>query len=210
MKSIRKRITAWLLVGLALLWIAGGTAIYLASRSAILSGIDTENQGFSRQVRALSRGDGGPARWLRDEESISAPLVSDGLFYQVWNLDGEVLLRSENLGERDLPPLDVTGGTSVFKTIEFSPGTRIRLAASQFGGGRGGGRREGRGPPAGAGGGGIPEPVLVVVGRDLAKADTQSNRLLLGLGAIGLVAAAGTVLLLGYALRDGVRPLRQL
>lgn len=210
MKSIRNRITAWLLVGLTLLWIAGGSAIYLASRSASLAAIDAENQGFARQVRSLSRGDGGPARWLRDEESISTPLVADGLFYQVWTLDGEVLLRSKNLGARNLPQLDVTGETSVFKTIEFVPGTRIRLAATQFAGGRAGGRREGRGPPAGVGGGGMPEPVLVVVGRDLAKADNQSQRLLLGLGVIGLVAAAGTALLLGFALRDGLRPLHQL
>ena len=53
-------------------------------------------------------------------------------------------------------------------------------------------------------------PVLVVVGRDLAEFDAQSRRQLLGLGAIGMVVAGGTVLLLRFALRDGLRPLHQL
>ena len=71
MKSIRRRITTWLLAGLTALWIAGGTAIYLSSRSAMIAGIDTRNQGLSRQVRALSRGTGGggPGRWQHEDEA---------------------------------------------------------------------------------------------------------------------------------------------
>ena len=56
MKSIRGRITIWLLVGLAVLWAAGGTAIYLTSRSAMLAGIDagaigpTEARAFNEKL----------------------------------------------------------------------------------------------------------------------------------------------------------------
>lgn len=206
MKSIRRRITAWLLVGITLLWIAGGTAIHLASRSAMLAAIDTENQSLARQIRSISRGGGGDGagRRLRDDDALAGTAGTESLFYQVWRIDGDVILRSDTLGDRDLPRLEVIGESTVFQTAELHPGTRVRLAATQFAVGRAGGRHEG------GGGGGMSTPVFVVVGRDLAEFDTQSRHLLLGLGAIGIVVAGGTVLLLRFALRDGLRPLHQL
>jgi signal transduction histidine kinase len=206
MKSIRGRITTWLLAGLAILWVAGGTAIYMTSRTAMLARIDTENQGLARQVRFLSRG-GGPGRWQREDVANTHGLIAPGVYYEVWNADGEVVLRSENLDERNLPQVAVAGEETVFKTVEISPGERIRLAATQFAAGR-----AGRGPHGGGGGGGggMNEPVVVVVARNLAGLESESRNLLWWLGGIGLLAAGGTYLLLALALRDGLRPLHDL
>jgi len=211
MKSIQKRITAWLLVGLALLWMAGGTAIYLNARSAMMAGIDADNLGMMRQVRAVSRGGGGQGYGRISEVPTSGALLSDGVFHQVRTLDGETLVRSENLDGQDLPVPETSGDTATFETVRLPSGTRVRLAALQFATGRTGGRRGGHGgPPPGAGGAGMSEPVLIVIARDLAEFDRQSRRLLLALGSIGIVVAGGTVLLLHFALRDGLRPLHQL
>lgn len=207
MKSIRGRITIWMLTGLALLWLAGGTAIYLTSRAAMLAQIDTEIQGLSRQVRAQSRGPGG-GRGRRHEDAgpVHSAVFPEHTYYQVWNLDGEVLLRSEELGGQDLPRLDASAELAAFATVELRPGTRVRLAATHFAAGRAGagGRREGRGQ------GGMNEPVLVAVARSLEEFEAESRKLAWGLGLIGLLAAAGAWLLLSLALRHGLRPLRQL
>lgn len=209
MRSIRNRITIWLLVGLALLWVAGGTVIYLSSHAAMLASIDKENQGWTRQVRSQSRGSGGGrSQWHQDGAADQPAIIPAEVYYQVRTLEGETLLRSENLGERDLPMLDVTGESASFATAELEPGRSVRVAATQFAAGRGGGRREGRG--AGGGGGGMNEPVHVAVARDLADLEAESRRLLWWLGAIGLAAALATYLLLTVALRHGLRPLRKL
>jgi len=211
MKSIRRRITIWLLVGLTALWIVGGTAIYLSSRSAMMAGIDTENQGVSRQVRVLSTGTdgGGPGRWQHEDDVPSADMLPRGLFYQVWDLDGQVLLRSDNLGDRNLPRVEVPGESPAYLTVEIAGGRRARMSSTLFAAGRSGGRREGFGPPSGAGGG-RSQPVLVAVARDLSDLETQSRKLLLLLVVVGLVAAAGSILLIGLTLRHGLRPLHTL
>lgn len=204
MKSIRRRIAIAVLAGLALLWAAGGTAVLLASRSAALARIDAENLDLARQVRSMAR-EGG----RRNRTAEFTGPVDEGLYYQAWTPAGEVLLRSGTLDGRDLPLPDGDGGP-VFGTSELASGVTLRHVTTSFGAGHAGG-----GPGGGAGrppwaGGGMREPSVITVGRDLAPTRAEQRRLLAGMVAIGLVTGAATCGVVLLALRTGLRPLREL
>lgn len=211
MRSIRSRIAVALLASLAVLWAAGGSAVFLTSRSAALARIDAENQELARQVRSLVRGPGGGRRGPAAESS-STQLVADGVHYQAWSLDGEPLLRSESLGKRDLPRAEADPpGEPVFGITELGDGTRLRYVSSSFGAGHGGGGGGGGGggPPPWAGGG-MRDPVIITVGHDLAPTRAEQRKLLGALVAIGLAAGAATCGVVALSLRSGLRPLREL
>lgn len=204
MISIRRRISAWMLPGLAIVWALGGIAVFSAYHSAIFSSIDSENMTITRAVRASQRsqGRGGGPGWGNERPDM-ADLGEDGLFYQTWNLDGKTLSKSANLGENDLPQPKIKEETLIRRTLTLPALGRVRTVEMAFGMGHHG--DSGFGPPTRVGGGG--SPMIVVVARDLATADASLQRALIGIAGAGLLMVGGMALLLKLALRNGLQPL---
>lgn len=210
MISIRRRISAWMLPGLAAVWMLGGIGVYRTYRSAILAAIDSENMAITRMIRANQRSQergGGPGRGGPNRERPStSDLAVEGIFYQVWNLDGETLTKSDNLGATDLPRPETSGESVTKETLALPSQVRVRTVAMNFGAGHFSDHGQGFGPPGRAGGrGGM--SMIIVVARDLAEADARLNTILIGIGGAGLLMVGGMVLLLKLALRDGLEPL---
>lgn len=210
MISIRRRISAWMLPGLAIVWALGGIAVYRTYRSAVYASIDSENMTFTRAIRASQRsqgrgGGGGPGRG--PVRPGMTDLEVDGLFYQTWNLDGETLSKSANLGATDLPRPGIEEESITRRTVALPALGRVRTVEMAFGAGRHGDPGSGFGPPAHAGGGGGGTPMIVVIARDLSGADAGLKRVLLGIGGAGILMMTGMALLLKLALRNGLQPL---
>lgn len=212
MKSIRRRISAWMLPGLAMVWIIGGIGVYRTYRSAIFSAIDSENMAFTRLIRANQRSQergGGPGRGRANRERpASSDLPAEGIFYQVWNLDGETLAKSDNLGEADLPRPETAVDPMARRTLVLPSRVRVRTVEMTFGAGHFSDSGQGFGPPGHpAGGGGGAMAMVVVVARDLSEADARLNTALIAMVGAGLLMVGGMALLLKLALRDGLQPL---
>ncbi len=208
MKSIRRRILAWMLPGLVAVWLIGGIAVYRNYSSAMLSAIDSENMTFTRVIRANQRSQergGGSREWPNWQRPPSSDLSADGMFYQVWNLEGETLAKSKNLGEANLPRPKFAGESMARRTFVLPSQVRVRTAEMTFGAGHSGEFGQGFGPPGRPAGGAT--SMIIVVARDLSEADSRLNSTLVSIGGAGLLMVGGMAMLLKLALRDGLQPL---
>ena len=211
MKSIRRRLTLWLLGGLALLWLAAGAGVYLSVRQSLIKSIDAELAVDAQIVRFTARGEATPdepAAPRRRGQNLAERLTDyhepgGGAFYQVWNSDGQVVEVSSSLGE--IPFACPAHGSSdpVFATQKLPDGRSVRtmIFAVAAVGGKGPGKAKGRSGAA---------STTVMLGKELSGVETTLKPLLGGIGLVGLLAAAGTILLVSLALRHGLRPLRVL
>lgn len=202
-----------MLPGLAAVWVVGGVAIYRTYRSATFASIDSENMAFMRMIRmnqrSQSRG-GGPGRGRGNRESAPASLLSEeGVFYQVWDLEGQPLAKSKDLDELDLPMPEAEGESIDRQTLVLPPHLRVRTVGMTFGAGHFNDAGPESGPPAHAGGGGSMS-VIIVVARDLSEADARLKTTLFGITGAGLLMIGGMAFLLRMALRNGLRPLDDL
>jgi two-component system sensor histidine kinase QseC len=210
-RSIRRRLTLWLLGGLALLWLAAGAGVYLSVRQSLIKSIDAELAVDAQIVRFTARGEAAPdesASPRRRGQNLAERLTDyhepgGGAFYQVWNSDGEVVEVSSSLGEIPFSRPTYGGADPVFATQQLPDGRSVRTMS--FGitavGGKGPGKAKGRSGAA---------STMVMLGKELSGLDTSLKSLLGGIGLVGLLAAAGTILLVSFALRHGLRPLRVL
>lgn len=192
MRSIRRRISIWMLPGLAAVWGLGGFAVYQTYRSALFSSIDSENMSAARLIRQEQRSRGrGAGRANRDPDSSV-----DDLYYQVWNPDGQTLAKSDNLGETELPLPDAATESIDSQTIVLPSMIRIRTMGMTFGAGH---------VDGGQGFGSM--PMIIVVGRDLSETNSRIGTALVGIAGAGLLMLGGMALLLRMALRNGLQPL---
>lgn len=94
------------------------------------------------------------------------------------------------------------GGTDpILATQQLPDGRSVRTMSFAVAavGGKGPGKAKGR-PGVAA--------TTVMLGKELSGLDTSLKSLLGGIGLVGLLAAAGTILLVSLALRHGLRPLQ--
>lgn len=209
MKSIRRRLTLWLLSGLALLWLAAGAGIYVSVRQGLLKSLDAELAVDARLVRFTARGADadeaaprGRGQHLQDR-LIAYHAPDGGSFYQIWSSTGESIERSESLGNNELTlPRDI-GTSPVFATAVLRDGRAVRTMSNRVveSGGKGPGKGKGR-PGA--------TSSVIVLAKELTGVEQTLASLLGGIVIIGLVAACGAVLLVSVALRHGLLPLRLL
>ncbi|NNE91317.1 MAG: hypothetical protein HKN23_06690, partial [Verrucomicrobiales bacterium] len=106
MKSIRNRLTIWLLSGLGILWLAASAGIYVSVRHSLLKSIDAELAVDSRILRFAARGDDDAddqQRPGRLQDRTPDYDDSDGdAFFQLWQTDGTPSSKSASLGDLDL------------------------------------------------------------------------------------------------------------
>lgn len=207
MKSIRRRLILWLLPGFAALWLAGGTTVYFLFRASEFERIDSRIEDLERTVRLMMAAEAakdnpglGHGPRLR---RVRLPVFDEpgsGYYYAIFSEAGELVQRSPSLGGRGLPAAKPGGGAS---NVRIEDGEDVRLRATLLNDGtrRGGDR---------ARAGGLVQSGTAVVAVSLEEAQQSLAGLVIGMVVTGGIGAAACALLIGLALRDGLKPLRVL
>lgn len=104
MRSLRGRLTVWLLVGLGLLLTAGGLVLNRTITSHLLGEYDEALIAQARSLETLTVERGGKV-WLEfaDEVMPEFEREKNPDYFQLWLRHGPVLERSRSLGLHDLP-----------------------------------------------------------------------------------------------------------
>jgi signal transduction histidine kinase len=206
-RSIRRRLVGWLLPGFLLLWLAGGAAVYVMFRSSEIARIDVELEEAARSVRLGAMADAGEVtaagrgtRWRR-ARLPEFDQAGSGAYYMIRDSGGKTLESSPSLEGRVLPPPGTDDGRPV--TVRMDDEETVRMVAFRIGQ---------SGPPAARRGRGQrkPEQNIAVVALSLREVRRSLAGLITGLAVAGAAGAGAGVLLIGLALRDGMRPLRRL
>ncbi len=206
MNSIRRRLTVWLLGGLALLWLGAGIGIYLAVQQSLLKSLDAELALDSRTVRFASFGESdeaapeslrAPARGARDR---LPPYHEEGsnVFFQIWTSSGEEVERSGSLGAMSLPFPDNARSQPTFASTRLADGRNVRTMTFRSSGGSKGKGKGRRGAN------------IAVLAMESAPVDQTLRTLLTGIGIIGLLGALAAVFLVRLSVHRGLQPLTHL
>jgi signal transduction histidine kinase len=207
MKSIRRRLILWLLPGFAVLWLAGGTAVFFLFRASEFARIDTQMEDLERSVSLMMAaeaakenpglGQGPRRRRVRLPEFDES---ESGYYYAIFTEAGDLVQKSPSLDGRSLPISKPGAGAS---NVRLGDGEDVRLRAMLLSDGprRGGGR---------ARAGGRMQSGTAVVAISLEEAQQSLAGLIIGMVVTGGFGAAACALLIGLALRDGLKPLRVL
>tara|TARA_R110000850_G_scaffold159723_19_gene284073 strand:+ start:232 stop:1662 length:1431 start_codon:yes stop_codon:yes gene_type:complete len=215
MKSIRRKLTIWLSGGLLLLWVAAGAGIYLAVRSGLLKTIDAQiavdkdvtrfltKTETSRESNPFPDRPGAPRR--PSGRMAQYGEVGSGYYYQTWDDRGSPTEQSDSIGNIILPFPGPSSQKPEFSTISIEDGTRLRamnFRTAPSGKGRGKGTKGGKGRNT--------SNSIITIAHDLSEMEQTLSILIGGLIIVGLVAAGGTVILVGTSLNQGLKPLRDL
>ena len=134
MKSIRRHLLVWLLPGFFVLWAGAGSAIYLAVEERFEAQLDGELRELWAALPFGNRT--GRASLLTIEDFAKDDF---GIYFQIWDLRGNRLLKSENLGRFDLPRSELFETEPVYRDEELENGDLVRtLSVLEEGGSLGG------------------------------------------------------------------------
>jgi heavy metal sensor kinase len=185
---IRWRLTLWFSLILCFTLIASGAVIYTMLQRSLNNDVDNTLRIYSNEVHAAFAAEKITDLLDYDEVCACLPSVdkfaSPGIYIQLTDKTGNILGKSNNLGEQ-IMPVDaflvdlVSRGNISFSTVTASDGTRLRLMAS----------------PLKLGG----QTVLVGVGHSLKQIDTAMTGVkwaILGgvLAALALAGVSGGIL----------------
>jgi two-component system sensor histidine kinase QseC len=210
MKSIRGRLTVWLLAGMGLLLAAGGFLLDRVIGSRLLRELDAQLIQEARSlISSTEQQDGRVSLELADGVLPEFEPGGEPDYFQIWSGQGSPLARSRSLGARSLPRPGtpaVEPRLADFTLPDGRPGRKIEISyRPQVEREAGGEERESivPAPPD------SPLVTLVVAsGREDLDAFLASLHLTLVLAVLGLLAA--TAILVKTALRAGLAPLDQL
>jgi len=104
MRSLRGRLTLWLLVGMGLLLAAGGLVLNRAISSRLRREYDEALIDKAESLETMTEQQAG--RILLESADVGMPEFNakeNPDYFQIWLGDGSVALRSRSLGSRDLP-----------------------------------------------------------------------------------------------------------
>lgn len=207
MKSIRRRLILWLLPGFAVLWLAGGATVFFLFRASEFARIDTRMEDLERSVSFImaaeaakenpASGQGSKRRRVRLPE-FDEP--GSGYYYAIFTDAGELVKQSPSLDKRSLPAVESGAGAS---NVRLADGEDVRLRATPLSDGI---RRGGVRARAGA----QMQSSIAVVAISLEEAQQSLAGLVIGMVVTGGIGAVACALLIGLALRDGLKPLRVL
>lgn len=206
MRSLRSRLLAWTIGGMALLVALFAVGVYAAAHRALVGGFEESLAGTARALAASVKQEEKKIEVEFDEREMPEFRRPDRPgYFQLWGPDGAVLKRSASLVAADLPRLEGTSGAAVFHNLALPdgrPGRAVvliflpRVEEEEEDGQR-------KAPPA-------PQPVALIVARETAGLDAE-------LAAIRwlMAGAAGATLLLtlvvaALVVRQGLRPLEAL
>ena len=211
MKSIRSRLLIRLSLVMGILFIASGAAIYSVVRAGMIGNVDDQLRLASIGARELlapdhraqrpvkpdkperpDKPDKLSKRWTEFEQEES------GLYFQAWDAQGDVAVRSESLGENVLPNPRRAGKFDQFFTLNLPDGHQLRAVLFAIN------------PQLKRTAGELEradKPRSVMVARDLGDVHRTLSLLLGGIAACGVFVAIGGWLMISRGLRLGLAPL---
>ena len=133
MRSLRGRLTVWLLAGTGLLLVAGGLILNRVITSRLRREYDEALIDRARSLGTLTeQGDG--KIWL---ESVDGGTPEFGLkknpdYFEIWRAGGAVVQRSQSLGTRDLPRSEHAGAEPLLSDLTLPDGRRGRRVEISF------------------------------------------------------------------------------
>lgn len=210
MSSIRRRLTVGLLAGLIAILAAGGSVFYFSVRSILHSEFDAALRMRAQALAGLVKWDGGSVEFeFADEHMPSFDRKDGSEFFQIWlgpaATDNESIERSGSLGSADLPARAGSMDSPEFWDITLPNRRAGRAVGVRF----------------------MPEresadlespmyakhkyaDVTLVVAKDRTELNAALRTIGLTLAGTGAAVVVFTILIVGLAVRLGLRPLDDL
>lgn len=212
MRSIRARLLVMLLCGAMVLLLVGGGVVYAIARAGLVRQFDDVLDARAHTIAALvkvepcRRTPGGPIAGCNVLELGDAPAATmRETFFVIWDEEGRVAKRSDNLGSVILPPEAVTEADMDFGDVELPDGLPGRCVWYAF--------RPRVDPDDWEGlDMALADPQLMLVGAALDRRplDRAHHRVLIALLIADAGIGAALALLLVLGIRWGLRPLERL
>lgn len=206
-RSIHRRLSLCILPCFAILWAAGGVAVYVSVQRSLVKTLDTELESLARPIRMstvleFSRGPGrrirGPGR--RPFESLAGVGDKDSsTYYQLWDTNGETLRKSPSLGDLSLPPPFEVEDSPRYLDQPLENGDHVRMIMAGPGG-----RPLRRGPGADS------SQVTLTIAKSQRPIEATMRRWLVGLLTSSAIVIGLAGALLRLSLKSGLRPLDRL
>jgi len=187
MTSIRHHIQLRLLPGFLLLWIGAGGVLYLSIKQRYEVELDAD---LRELWAALPFGNQPHYPGMVTIDDFEKD--DFGIYFQIWNQQGDRILKSDNLGRLDLPKPKFFDETPVYKNMLLENGDPVRSLS------------------VGVTGLGALGNLRIVVAKTREKAITSERRILLAIFGIGSLTGVIFTLLLGYSIRSGLKPLERI
>lgn len=183
MMSIRRHLLVWLLPGFLLLWAGAGSAIYFSIKQRHEAQLDAE---LRELWAALPFGDRSARVSLLSIEDFAKD--DFGIYFQIWDQQGNRILKSENLGRFELPQTGSFGSEPEYRDQRLGNGDLVRtLSVGSTGGSLG--------------------PLKMIVATSWEENTADLRKSLIAIIAVGLLTGIGFAILLSLALRSGLKPL---
>jgi heavy metal sensor kinase len=208
-RSLKARLLAWTIGGMAALLAVFGLLVNWAAHRALDGGFNESLATAARMIAASVKQERDKIEVeVDDQEMPEFRRTRKPDYFQLWTADGAVVKRSISLGQCDLERIDATPGKPVFHAVTLPDGRAGRAAVLIFTptveDEEEKPRESGQPPPA------TPRPVTLIVAR--GTADLDSSLALLRWLLVG--AAGGTIALTlvvaAIVVRQGLRPLDSL
>jgi len=132
-RSLRGRLTVWLLAGTGLLLVAGGLTLDRVISSRLRREYDAALVARARSLGTLTEQGNGKV-WL---ESVDGGTPEFGLkenpdYFEIWRRGGAMVQRSSSLGTRDLPRSAHAAAAPLLSDLTLPDGRRGRLVEISF------------------------------------------------------------------------------
>ncbi len=133
MRSLRGRLTLWLLIGMGLLLAAGGLVLNRAIGSRLRREYDEGLIDKAESLKTLTEQQAG--RILLESADVGMPefeAKENPDYFQIWPSNGSAVLRSRSLGSRDLPRSEGPPGRPRLSDLTLPDGRHGRQVAITF------------------------------------------------------------------------------
>jgi signal transduction histidine kinase len=199
MWSLKSRLLAGMVSGMAVLLIIFSLVIYHSIRHAFFSQFDTSLESAAQILSASVEQHGGRLGFEFDAAKLPEFAGKTKLaYYEFWRNDGVAMGKSPSLGKKDLVQFKSVSRFPAFKTFKMENGQHVRAVAVEFMP-----RFEEKDPNAAQ----VQQSFTLVVAKDARNllAQLQFLKYLLSITSIGIVGAACGVAL--AVVRQGLKPL---
>ena len=203
MPSLRRRLLSGTALGTAACLSAAGLALYLTMRASLQTEFDGALRDKLATVSAMIElFDGEVNLEFTDVEMAEYRREERPEYFQVWNVDGDVVGRSPSLGDDDLPRVERTSAATGILTAELPDGRPGRILTTEFTtqideDDEEDDRDETPDPP---------QQLTITLARDLVDVERTLANLRFMLVLVGAFAMATTLGVLTWLIRIGLRP----
>lgn len=206
MRSIHRTLVTGTILGTAVVLVAAGVLLYSLVRSSLIAQFDRGLEDRARLLASSVEVEDDGAIEVEFDELDMHEFTRDArpAYLQLWSGEGDVLYRSPSLGGGDLGRYGGSTGEPAFRSTRLPDGRAGRCVALLFRPGRFGRGESEEGASNGA-------PVLrLVAARGTEGLQATLSMLKAVLLAVGALALAVSVAILGLTVRRGLGPLKRL